>query len=110
MEPRPVKLEHLATDMDAAMQCNAIVLQLQGPARELARIMSYQDLTQRGLVAGQQADPVTFLLSHLATHFGPLGEESRLTALTELMSFARRDNENIDFLLSRFLTLRFRAS
>jgi len=100
----------LASDMDSAQQTAAIVQQLEGSARELARNLSYQNLTQGGLVNGQQVDPVTFLLSHLAQHFAPLGEESRLTALTELMNFHRNGHESIDSLLSRFQTLRFRAT
>ena len=100
----------LATDMEPAQQTSAIILQLGGAAREMVRNMSYQDITQGGLVGGAQADPVTFLLAQLAHHFAPLGEESRLQAMTELMSFHRTSGEAIDAMLSRFMTLRYRAS
>ena len=99
----------LANDMDEAQQAAAIVQQLQGSARELARNMTFTDITTGGLVNGVQTGPVTFLLSHLAQHFAPLGEESRLTALSELMNFHRIGGESIDALQARFRTLRFRA-
>jgi len=99
----------LCPDMDAPQQTAAVVLQLQGPARELARNLSWTNLTQGGQINGQQVDPLTFLMSHLATHFAPLGEESRLQALTELLNFNRHNHESIDGLLSRFMTLRHRA-
>ena len=89
----------LATDMDPAQQTSAIILQLGGSARELARNMSYQDITQGGMVAGNQTDPVTFLLNHMAQQFAPLGEEARLRAISELMSLSRQSNEEIDSLL-----------
>ena len=53
----------LATDMDPAQQTSAIILQLGGAARELARNMTYHDITQGGMIGGNQRDPVTFLLT-----------------------------------------------
>ena len=100
----------LATDLDAPQQSAAIILQLKGPARDLCRNMSFADMSQGGQVGGNQVDPVTFLLSHLSMNFAPLGEEQRLSAVTELMHFARQRGESIDALLSRFMTLRFRAA
>ena len=70
----------LATDMDSAQQCAAIILQFGGAARELTRSMNYQGMTTGGLVNGVQQDAVSFLLMNLAAQFGPLGEESRLAA------------------------------
>ena len=100
----------VASDLDASQQCAAIILQLGGPARDLVRHMSFQDISTGGQVAGQQVDPVTFLLSQLAQHFAQLGEEQRLNAMGELMSFHRKPNEGIDALISRYMTLRFRAT
>ena len=68
--------------MHPAQQASAIIFELGGAARELARNMSYQDLTQGGVISGQQCDAVTFLTNHLAQQFAPLGEEDRLQALT----------------------------
>ena len=62
-----------------------------------------------GTIDGLQADPVSYILAHLAAQYAPLTEESRLQALTEIMNFQRRPHEKIDALLSRFLALRYRA-
>ena len=99
----------VASDLDASQQCAAIILQLGGPARDLVRHMSFTDISAGGQVAGQQVDPVTFLLSQLAQHFAQLGEEQRFNAMGELMTFHRKPNEGIDALISRYMTLRFRA-
>jgi hypothetical protein len=96
--------------MDGAQQTAAIILQLGGAARDLARNLTYQEITQGGMIGGQQVDPVTFLLTHLATSFAPLGEEARLAAISELMQFHRQPGEQIDGMLSRFMTLRHRAA
>ena len=79
---------------------------LGGSARELARNLSDNEQTVGGDINGAHADPVTYLLYHLATQVAPLGEEARLQAMTELMAFNRLPNEAIDGLLTRFLTLR----
>ena len=68
----------LHNEMDTARQTAAIILQLQGPARDLVRNLTYEQQTRGGVVGGQQVDPVTFLLCHLAQNLAPLGEESRL--------------------------------
>ena len=62
-----------------------------------------------GVIAGQQVGPVTFIIASLAQTFAPLGEEVRLQALNELMTFHRRPGERIDELQSRFRVLRHRA-
>ena len=99
----------MTSDMDPGKQCAAIITQLGGAARTLARNMTFNDMTQGGVVGGQQQDPVTFLLTHLAQNFAPLGEESRLRYVNDLMNFDRKPNEGIDSLLARFMTVRFRA-
>jgi hypothetical protein len=98
----------LASDLEHSQQVAAIIVQLGGAARNVARHFSFEDMIQGGIVNGQQVDPVTFLLTHLATHFAPLGEETRLQAMTALMQFQRQPAEQTDSLISRFLTRRFR--
>ena len=95
--------------MDETEQAAAIVLELQGPVRDLFREMTHVDFTQGGLIAGQQAGPVTFIIAQLAQTFAPLGEEVRLQALQDLMTFHRLPNERIDELQTRFRILRHRA-
>ena len=80
----------LASEMDAAQQCAAIIEQLGGEARNLARNLSFGERTQGGLVAGEMVDPVTYLLTHLAEAFAPLSEETRLRVTNELFAFNRR--------------------
>ena len=99
----------LAVDMDPGQQAAAVINRLEGEARNVTREMSYAEMTTGGILNGVAVDPVTYLLSHLAVLFAPLGEESRLTAMGELMNFHRNSNESIDQLLARFRGVRWRA-
>ena len=63
--------------MDAGQQAARIIFQLRGPARQLVRAMSWTDVTQGGQIAGRNVDAITFLLTHLAAAYAPLGEEAR---------------------------------
>ena len=55
-------------------------------------------------------DPVTFLLTQLAAHYAPFGEERRVASMVELMSFHRLPQERTDALMARYRTLRWRAA
>ena len=76
----------------------------------LADSLSWQEMTVGGTIGGQHADPVTFLLTQLAAHFAPFGEEQRIEGMTELMSFRRQQGENTDAMVARFRTIRWRAA
>ena len=91
----------LAIDMDQGQQAAAIIHQLRGDAALMASNLSYMDTTQGGLVMGVHQDPVNYLLYMLAQQFAPLGEEARMKAMCELMSFHRERNESIDAILNR---------
>ena len=82
----------VCTDLDEPQQAGAIVLELSGEARNLVRNLSMQELQNGGLVNNQPVGPVSYLLSHLAMRFAPLGEETRMNAVTELMQFHRDAN------------------
>ena len=99
----------VSTDLDESQQAGAIVLELSGEARNLVRNLSMQELQNGGMVNGQPVGPVSYILSHLALRFAPLGEETRMNAVTELMQFHRNANENIDALLVRYMSLRYKA-
>ena len=71
--------------------------------------MSPQELTQGGVVGGVVVDPVTLLFHALQTRFAPLGEETRLAALTSFMSFHRKPHGRINELLTRFEASQNRA-
>ena len=100
----------LAVDLDPSQQCAGIFERLGHSARELADALSWQELTQGGDVGGHQLDPITFLLTQLAAHYAPFGEEQRVTSMTELMSFHRLPNERTDALVARYWTLCWRAA
>jgi len=100
----------LAVDMDEGQQCASIANALRGDAALLATNLSYIDLTQGGLVNGVHRGPVEYLLHQLASSFAPLGEEARMQAMTELMSFHAQRNETIDSVISRFRIIRWRGA
>ena len=85
-------------EIQPARQAANVVMQLGGAARELVRHMSYDQITHRAL-----------LLGHLASNDAPLGEECRLTAMTELMQCRRNPGESTDSLLARYQGITFRA-
>ena len=99
----------IGTDLQPHQQCAAIIQQLGGAARELARSLTPAEVYQGGVVNGVQLDPVSYLLHGLSSRFGPLDEESRLRATQDLLSFARRQGETVDTLISRFELVRSRA-
>ena len=73
--------------------------------------LSYNDITQGTIVNGIPVDPVTNLLSQLAAAFAPLGEEARIQAMSEIMSFHRQNpQETTDALIQRFKMLKCRAA
>ena len=99
----------LATDLPPHQQAAAAVLRLSGQARNVAREMTPEELIHGGVINGVQLDPLAFLIRGLQTRFAPLGEETALRSITELMNFGRRSGERVDELVSRFETLRRRA-
>ena len=100
----------LAADIDEGQQCAMICNALKGDAALLAGNLSYIDITQGGLVNGLHRGPVEYLLHQLASTFAPLGEEARMQAMTELMSFHANRNESIDSVISRFRIIRWRGA
>ncbi len=85
-------------------------MRLGGAAREMARMMTPQEMMNGGLQNGVQVDPVTYLLGALHARFSALEEESRLASMTEMLAFARLPGENINTLLARYETVRQRAA
>ena len=107
---RDILLWSIASDMDPARKAASVMLVLRGAAKELARQIPPQAVVRGGLVNGVAVDPLTFLMHSLQERFGNLGEEVRVQAITELMSFHRRGHEPIDALLVRFDSIRTRAA
>ena len=96
----------LLTDLQPQQQAAAIVMRLQGGAREFARMITPQELMNGGLHNGVMVDPVTYVIAGLHARFSPLEEESRLSAMTEMMAFTRKPGESINAVLSRYEVVR----
>ena len=105
-----ISLWVMLTDLLPRQQCAAIVMRLQGGAREIARMITPQEMINGGMLNGVMVDPVTYLLGALHAKFSQLEEESRLTAMTEMLAFARRNGESINALLARYEVVRQRAA
>ena len=107
---RDVMIWSILTDLDSRRKCAAVILQLRGGAQELARQMPPQAIIHGGIINGTAVDAMTFLMHKLTESYSQLGEETRLSALTDLMSFDRNGREPIDQLIIRFDTVRQRAN
>ena len=99
----------ICTDMTGPQQAAAIISQIGGAARDLARTLMPAEVYNGGVINDQQLDPVSFLLHGLSARFAPLDEENRLRAAQDLLSFTRKPNETVDALISRFDITRQRA-
>lgn len=53
----------LFVDMEPAQQAAVIIMSLEGPACDIARNLSWNEINRRVVVNGQQQDPVTSLAS-----------------------------------------------
>ncbi len=100
----------MLTDLQPHQQCAAIIMKLGGSAREMARMISPQEMMQGGIQAGVMVDPVTYLLTALHLRYSPLEEESRITTMSEMLAFSRLPGEGINSLLARYETVRQRAA
>ena len=104
-----VMLWSMLTDLAPYQQAAAIILRLGGAARELARTLTPLEIAQGGIINGQALDPVSYILYGLHARFAQLGEETRLAAMTDMMSFQRRPGEHINAVLTRYEIVRQRA-
>ena len=85
-----ISLWVMLTDLAPHQQTAALIMRLGGQARDLARMMSPQEIVAGGWRAGVLLDPVTYLLGALQMRFANLEEETRLQSMTEMLAFARR--------------------
>ena len=97
-----ISLWIMLTDLQPHQQCAAIIMRLGGAAREMARMITPQEMAMGGLINGNAVDPVTYLLGSLHARFAALEEERRLTSMTEMLAFTRRPGETINALLARY--------
>ncbi len=79
-----ISLWVMLTDLQPHQQCAAITMRLAGSAREMARMITPQEMMFGGVRNGVNMDPVTYMLGALQTRFAALEEETRLTSMTEI--------------------------
>eukprot|EP00971_Amphidinium_carterae_P351780 6492279-Amphidinium_carterae.1 len=108
----------IGTDLEEGKRAGAIALQLHGEAREIARQMDPNRL-KNGIaaVAATENVPATeavpgwrCLLNELETRLGPQRQSKALQSLENFFHFARKPQENIDSLLSRYSMMYQQAS
>ena len=76
----------------------------------MARMIVPQEMVNGGMLNGAMVDLVTYLLGTLHAKFSVLEDESRLTAMTEVLAFSRRPSESINAVLARYEVVRQRAA
>ena len=101
-----ISLWIMLTDLQPHEQCAAIIMRLGGGAREMARMITPQEMMNGGILNGVAVDAVTYLIGTLHAKFSVLEEERRLTAMTEMLAFAREPGENISAVLARYEVVR----
>ena len=104
-----VRLWSMITDLKPEAQAAAIILRLNGHARDAARCITAEEIEHGGIMQGRRMGPVSYILAGLAMRYGQLGDESRLQAITEYQCFHKYPGERIDEFLSRFNVVRIRA-
>ena len=98
------------TDLAPHQQVAAVILRLSGAAKDLARTPTPIEILSGGVSpSGVQRDPLSYLVVGLHARFAPLGEEARLHAMADLLSFGRRNGEGINQVLARYEIVRQRA-
>ena len=85
-----------------------MVQRLGGAARALAREVPPGDLRDGrwDAINGVQESGLALLVRGLARRFGAFAIETSTRCIIELLTFKRRQSENVDEALSRFETLR----
>ena len=107
---RDVLIWSIVSELEPARKAALTISRLQGSAAEFAQQLPADRVIGGGMINGQRADPMTWLMHQLYEHYGQLGEEVQLAAMRDLMEFGRRPNERVDELLARFDTVRNRAN
>ena len=79
----------ILVEMPASREAAWVSLNLQGQAQRLAMSIPPQALVTGGLINGVQVDALTFLMHSLSERYAPLGEESRLKAMTDIFNFRK---------------------
>ena len=92
---REVMLWSILVDMTPARKAAWVALNLRGQAQRLAKSIPPTAMINGGVINGTQVDALTFLMHSLNERYAPLGEESRLKAMTEIFCFHRLPQERV---------------
>ena len=96
----------ILSQLEPARKAAAIVMRLQGSAREFANALPPNTIIHGGIVNGVQVEPTSFLMHALAERYAALGEEASLDAMSAMMNFDSQPGERVDELLIRFDNVR----
>ena len=99
----------IAAEGDPSRKAALLTMSLKGTAYEFCRTIPPMTLIHGGAINGHHVDPLTYIMHALAERFADLGEELRLTSITDLFNFSRQGNERIDELITRFDLIRQRS-
>ena len=101
----------VAVEGDPSRKAALLTMALKGVAAEYIKSLPPAVLINGGMINGNAADPLTFIMHSLAERFSLLGEEVRMSSLTDLFHFRRNfaANEKVDELIARFELVRQRA-
>eukprot|EP00439_Symbiodinium_sp_Y106_P053403 s1276_g7.t1 len=99
----------IAAEGDPSRKAALLTMSLKGTAYEFCRTIPPMTLVHGGAINGHHVDPLTYIMHALAERFADLGEELRLTSITDLFNFGRQGNERIDELITRFDLIRQRS-
>ena len=106
---RNIMVWSILVDFPPPRKAAWVVMNLRGGAAQLAAAVPPQALINGGLINGVAVDPMTFLMHSLSERYSPLGEETRIAAMADLMNFQRQGQERIDDLITRFDITRQRS-
>ena len=100
----------MLTDLQPHQQAAAIIMRLRGSARELGRAITPNEIMHGDLIHGVHHESAPYIIAGLHARFALLDEEARLSAMTEMLAFARRPHEIINGLLTPYEVIRPRAA
>ena len=100
----------MITYLHSHQQAGAIIMRLRASARELGVTITPQEIMNGGIINGVALGPVSYIITGLHNRLALLNEEARLSAMTDMLAFARRPHETISSRLSRYEVVRQRAA
>ena len=85
------------TDLPPDQQVAAVILRLEGSAREAVNHLSPQEIANGGVLEGALHSPMEFLMLSLANYYyANNGEETRLNAMTNTRNLRLQGDEHIN--------------